>query len=139
MSTESTDAKAILNFESLRSFVRDHHQESMARAMIKVGPIDLYVRLTTRVLDTQWKKTIDLADITIPTELRNQKLFSRVLREFETLAVRHNRCVFVESIINPIIRNALERRGYSFRDGELGSAWKSSEDLQRDDHSIGLS
>lgn len=122
-----------LNLQPLRDFVTENHTSQWpSRAKLYFGEIELYARMTSRVMGTTYGKTIDLADITIPDNLRGRKLFSRILLEFERLAVQHERSVYVESIVSPIIRSALARRGYSFMDGLLGSAWKSPESLQAD-------
>ncbi|MBD8088973.1 hypothetical protein IFT48_03190 [Pseudomonas fluorescens] len=115
------------DFQALRSFVSTSHTQSVSRAQIDIGGIQVYVRMTSRVLGNQWIKTLDLADITVPTNLRGQRLFSQVLKEFERLGAQYNRSVYVESIINPIIREALIRRGYTLRESELDSAWKTPE------------
>jgi len=118
--------------QPLRDFVAQNHDQSMSRARLDIGSIDIYVRMTRRVLGTQWGRTLDLADITIPVNLRGRKLFSQILWEFERLAIQYDRSVYVESIASPIIRDALVRRGYTFRDGEIGSAWKTPQSLQAD-------
>lgn len=126
-----------LNLQPLRDFVTENHTNQWpARARLFFGEIELYARMTTRVMGTTYGKTIDLADITIPDNLRGRKLFSKILLEFERLAAQHERSVYVESISSPIIRSALTRRGYSFKDGLLGSAWKNPETLKADLESV---
>lgn len=126
-----------LNLQPLRDFVTENHSNHWpSRTRLLFEGIEVYVRMTTRVMGNTFGKTIDLADITIPDNLHGRKLFSRILLEFERLAVQHERSVYVESIVSPIIRSALARRGYSFMDGLLGSAWKSPESLQADLESV---
>lgn len=124
--------------QPLRDFVEQNHGKSMSRARMEIGSVDIYVRMTSRVLGTQLGKTLDLADITIPVNLRGRGLFSQILLEFERLAVAYDRSVYVESISSNIIQQALIKRGYLFRDGLMGSAWKRPECLKAEQASAGL-
>lgn len=95
--------------------------EEIARilTMFKRSHFDLdgrgrvYLRLAARVLDGAGYRTLDFADINVNENARMQGVFNDTLATIEAAARLLKRdCVYVESIVNPVLRPALERRGY---------------------------
>ncbi|MBI6882615.1 hypothetical protein [Pseudomonas putida] len=113
-----------LDFSPLNDFMVENSRGGIARKRFFIGPIDVYVRVNTRLLGHSSHRTLDLVDITIAEDQQGKGIFRSLLAYLEVAAAQNGRAIFVENIVNPILRSALARRGYSFRDGELGSGWK---------------
>lgn len=133
MSADTIANASPLNLQPLTDFVTTRMGQPCPRARLSLGPVEVYVRITTRYLGGEMRPTIDLADVTVLEEHRNRRLFTSVLAHLEALARQHDRCIYVESIISPIVRLTLTRRGYSFEGGELGNAWKDPGALHLED------
>lgn len=80
--------------------------------------LNLYYRITRRLIDGSMRDTIDLATIEIDEEFRGKGYFTSFLVEMEKLADKYSRVIFVESILNDSLYSFLCRRGY--RDGDYG-------------------
>lgn len=80
--------------------------------------LNLYYRITQRLIEGQMRNTIDLATIEIVEEFRGEGYFSSFLDKIEKLADKYSRVVFVESILNDNLYSFLCRRGY--RNGDHG-------------------
>lgn len=113
-----------LDFSPLNDFMAENSRGGIARKRFLMGPIDLYVRVNIRLLGHSSHRTLDLVDITVAEDQQGKGVFRSLLAYVEVAAAQNGMAIFVENIVNPIIRSALGRRGYSFRDGELGSGWK---------------
>ena len=71
-------------------------------------------RASIRVIDGIPRTALDIANIEIHESSRRRGLFSQTVATVELAAVRMGvDCVFVENIFNPIVEQALWRRGYT--------------------------
>ena len=124
-----------LEFSDLDAFVASNIDKRVARKQICIGPVTIYVRITTRSLGEKVERTLDLADVTVIEECRGKGIFRALLAHSEALSAKYGLALYVESISSPIVHQALSRRGYQFKDGELGSAWLSHRTSSRDSNS----
>ncbi|MFP4891200.1 hypothetical protein [Paraburkholderia sp. EG304] len=86
-----------------------------SRAWIDLdGCGSLYLRLTSRGIDGLPRTVIDIANVEVLSAYRLRGLFARSVQVVEEAARYLGRDgVFVELVLNPIVRDALARRGYS--------------------------
>lgn len=97
----------------------------------------VFVRATKRVLpqnngENAMVFTLDLASIDVMEKYQNKGVFRQVLQEVERVAALHGRSVYVESILNDILEQALPRYGYHLLPHSLPPAfYKSSSELQQ--------
>lgn len=93
----------------------------------------IFLRASKRLLDYELgtpEKAIDLATIDLDEEYHGQGLWSQILEVLEQHAVRHNRALFVENVLNDRIEGSLLRRNYRRRDDcEPYSYWKRANEL----------
>lgn len=76
----------------------------------------VYMRRSHRMIERQTLRCLDVADINVIEAHRRQGIFSNVISAAEEAAkLMQFDAVFVESILNEIVVDALTRRGYSFR------------------------
>lgn len=73
----------------------------------------VFVRVTQRAINGALRPTIDLATIEIDEEHQNTGVFKQVLSAVEQVAQQHNRCVFVENVLNEILLAPLQKYGYT--------------------------
>lgn len=76
----------------------------------------MYLRLTIRRIgpDNRPVRALDLADIAVDDEHQGQGVFAAALRAVEEAAVVLGaKAVYIESVVNPIVAQAVERRGYT--------------------------
>jgi hypothetical protein len=97
---------------------------------------NVYVRATRRALpqdqDMVMVPTIDLASIDVGEKYQQKGVFREVLNEVERLAALHDRFVFLESVLNEHLVEALPRYGYHLIPNSLPPAfYKSSAELQK--------
>lgn len=118
-----------VDFFELDDFVEGQLGQ-IARQRFYFGPIELWARLAARSLGGTVERTLDLADVTIKEGFQGQGLFRALLTHMEALAERKGIALYVESITNPIIRQALIRRGYSFAPGFSCNAWMTNAGLK---------
>jgi hypothetical protein len=87
-----------------------------------------YVRHSFRVIDGLPYQSLDLANIEVLEAYREQGVFSEVVASVIIAAHRLRKgCVYVEAIHNPIVSNALVKRGFRVRpicDGMQWDAYK---------------
>jgi len=73
----------------------------------------VFVRVTQRAINGALRPTIDVATIEIDEEHQNTGVFKQVLFAVEQVAQQHNRCVFVENVLNEILVAPLQKYGYT--------------------------
>ena len=71
-----------------------------------------YIRVTSRYINDEYIKTIDLSTVEVSEAYMNKGFFTKFIQEIEYLAKVYSRTIYVESIINPILGDFLVRRGY---------------------------
>lgn len=118
-------------FQALDDFLLKNVAMPVARQHLYMEHIRVYVRLTTRRMGEAIGRTLDLADIEVDDDYRGQGIFRRFLDHAEKLACRQGMSVYVESILNPWVIEALQRRDYEFNGGTFSSAWMSAERLKQ--------
>ena len=99
----------------LRRFAREHLDNAgPSNRWFTFLDFKVYLRLSRRALPGErgGARMIDLADVEVSPAERGKGVFSRFLRAAEVEAARLGFGVYVESILNPVLRDALERRGY---------------------------
>ncbi len=77
--------------------------------------IDVYVRKSIRLLDTESTTTtpcLDIGSVEVDEDRRGIGIFTGFLNRFEKAASKLNRAVYIESILNPSLQRFIERRGY---------------------------
>jgi len=76
--------------------------------------ITVYVRISHRMIqrDRRVARMIDIANVEVPLLKRSKGIFTRFLGVVEEEAAVLGFGVYVESIFNPILKDALVRRGY---------------------------
>lgn len=72
----------------------------------------VFVRVSTRFVDGQKTRALDVASVDVDEAHQNKKVFSTFLNYVERLAQRKGIPVYVESILNEDLQAALSRRGY---------------------------
>lgn len=99
------DIREFVEQDSPGRFARRKHFES--------DEFVVYLRVTSRIIEGKMTPTIDIGTIEVFEEKQGQGIFSRLLKNIETIADRNGRTVFVESIINPDLTRSLVKRGYA--------------------------
>ncbi|WP_338923680.1 GNAT family N-acetyltransferase (plasmid) [Pseudomonas silesiensis] len=132
-----------LSFKALDDFMRDNATMQVARKHLYMGPLMVYVRLTTRRMGSVVGRTLDLADISVDSNHQRQGIFRQFLDHAERIAGRQGVSLYVESIVNPELANALQRRGYEFPEASVDRAWMSADRLKQkhtptDETTLGL-
>jgi len=77
----------------------------------------LYLRITLRYINGKKRTSIDIASIDVSPDKQRKGVFSSILKACEVDATRRNCCVYVESILNPIIMDKLKGLGYNEVEG----------------------
>lgn len=83
-----------------------------------------YIRHSMRCIDGIPVYALDLANVEIIESYRRQGIFSELVASVTIAARRlHKGCVYVEAIHNPIVTNALVKRGFRLRSISDGAQW----------------
>ncbi|WP_423396055.1 hypothetical protein [Burkholderia sp. LMG 21824] len=83
------------------------------RAFIDCTIATVYVRCAARFFDGEPFMTLDIANVEVHERYRQHGIFSVLVEECERAALMLGRQgVFVENVLNPIVFEALKRRGY---------------------------
>ena len=77
--------------------------------------LNLYYRITRRLIDGSVVDTLDLATIEVDDGFRGKGFFAAFLDDVEILADKYSKTIFVESILNENLYIYLMRRGYYSR------------------------
>lgn len=85
---------------------------------------EVYARSTQRFINRELVHSLDLAAVEVREEQRGKRNFSTLLAYLEFLALHHNKTLYVESVMNPIVWEALERRGYHREHSTLNSFYR---------------
>lgn len=108
-------------------------------ALLKFGPLVVYVRLATHHLDGALIRTLDLGRIEVSPGQQGKGVFSIFLNHAERLAHKSGLAVYIESIMNEKLVEALKNRGYtldaadfcpsaSFNTAKLNEKYKAVEE-----------
>lgn len=122
-------SSVVLNFETLDLFVEKNLGCLGARQRVFMGPAQVYLRIASRPLGGRPERTLDLADVEVEAKYQGQGVFKTILKHMEQLCSKHGLALYVESVGNPILHDALLRWDYRVRDGFSGCYWLSSSDL----------
>ncbi|HHH9441331.1 TPA: hypothetical protein ACP32N_003270 [Pseudomonas aeruginosa] len=108
-------------YQALVDFVSKNAGVSLgARARLEFGDLMVYVRISGRLIDGSMQWALDLADLEIRKEdARGQGHFSRFLDCAEQAADGHGLAVYVQSIVNPHLKEILVAKGYSLCGGSF--------------------
>ena len=75
--------------------------------------MSLYLRRTRHCLGGAATECIDIANVEVREQYRQQGVFTAYLQEIETLAQENHLAVYVENIFHPQLTAFLLRRGYT--------------------------
>lgn len=75
--------------------------------------ITAYIRITSRLIDRQMVKTIDIGNVEVNKESQGKGVFKDFLEGVELIAKREGRAVYIESILSPILMEKLPQYGYT--------------------------
>ncbi|WP_274644619.1 hypothetical protein [Pseudomonas serbica] len=120
-----------ISFQELDDFIRDNAAKQVARKKLSMGPLKVYVRLTTRFMGSTVGRTLDIADVEVDDRHKGQGVFRQFLNHAERVSSQHGLSLFVQSIISPLLKDALKRRGYEFTEGFEDCAWMSADRLRK--------
>lgn len=84
----------------------------------------VFIRITKHLLHGDFCETIDISNISVHSEYQKQGVFKQFLADIESLAVEHNKVVYVESILNDHLLNYLVKKDYTITDYESKNAFK---------------
>jgi GNAT superfamily N-acetyltransferase len=118
-----------LSFKDLDDFMRDNATMPVARKHLTMGPLKVYVRLTARFMGATAGRTLDIADVEVNDSHKGQGVFRKFLDHAERVAGQQGLSLFVQSIVSPLLKDALQRRGYEFSQGFEDCAWMSADRL----------
>lgn len=76
----------------------------------------VYIRITKRMIAGSIEDTIDISSIEVDENYRHQGLFKKFLLDIEDLALKHNKIVYIESILNEDIIIHLKKKDYILTD-----------------------
>jgi GNAT superfamily N-acetyltransferase len=110
-----------------------------SNALLKFGPLVVFVRVATHHLDGALTRTLDIGRIEVNPSQQGKGIFSKFLNHVERLAHKNGLAVYVESIQNEALIAALTNRGYeldaaefcpsaSFNTTKLNEKYKAVED-----------
>jgi GNAT superfamily N-acetyltransferase len=80
--------------------------------------IEVYLRVNLRIIDGDFVRTLELSGVEVDEDARGRGLFSRLLDGLVLLARERGEVLFVENVINDIVRGALLRRGFIDHQGK---------------------
>jgi hypothetical protein len=80
--------------------------------------LNAYIRVTQRYINHVMTETIDIGSVEVDQEHRNCGCFTQFLICVENIAKKWHRKVYVECVLNKILHQILQKRGY-YRD-DLG-------------------
>lgn len=86
--------------------------DSLRNAWLDEPDMKVYVRRSVRYLTNTPVPCLDVASIEVNEEHRGNGVFTAFLDRFEQEAKKLNRCVYVESILEPRLYQYLLTRGY---------------------------
>jgi GNAT superfamily N-acetyltransferase len=72
----------------------------------------VYIRVGQRIIGGRFVRTLELSNVTVDEGSRGQGRFSYLLDGLTALARMRGETLFVESVLNEIVRGALVRRGF---------------------------
>lgn len=80
---------------------------------IKEYRVHAYIRITKRFINGIFQDTLELANVKVDERYRGCGNFSRFLSHIEELGTQYDRIIYIESIINPILRNYICKLNYT--------------------------
>ncbi len=86
--------------------------------------LNAYIRITKRYFNGIFYNTIEVANIKVDEEYQHKGYFSAFLNELENLANSFNRILYVESVINPILKKYLRKCKYKIDERETSCFYK---------------
>jgi len=79
---------------------------------IKEYHVQAYIRITKRFINGVFQDTLELANVKVDERYRECGNFSRFLTHIEELGSKYDRIIYIESIINPLLRNYICKLDY---------------------------
>ena len=86
--------------------------------------INLYYRITKRLLAGSYHDTLEIGSVSVEPEFRGRGNFSTIILMVEDLAQRTGRAVMIESVLSDRIACLAKGRGYDEIPGETPSYYK---------------
>lgn len=80
---------------------------------LKNSLLEVYTRLTERPIFGLSTRFIDVARIEVAFDHRRMGVAGKFFTMLEAFSVKHGRGIYVESIVNPLLVDMLENRGYT--------------------------
>ncbi|WP_455233076.1 hypothetical protein [Geopseudomonas aromaticivorans] len=99
----------------LRRFTREHLDNAGPHNQrFDFQDLNVYLRLSCRLIPAEGRaaRMLDIADVEVAPAARGKGVFTLLLSAVEGEAFALGYGVYVESILNPILKDALARRGY---------------------------
>lgn len=82
------------------------------RFSIKEYHLHAYIRITKRFINGIFRDTLEIANVKVDEEYRDCGYFSMFLSEIEELGFTYDRIIYIESIINPILKTYICKLDY---------------------------
>lgn len=79
---------------------------------IKEYHLTAYIRITKRFINGVFHDSLEIANVKVDEDYRDRGYFSMFLTEIEELAHDYDRVVYIESIINPVLKKYIYKRNY---------------------------
>jgi len=91
--------------------------DNLRNTWIKEKDIEVYIRRSVRIIENKMHPCLDIGSVEVKEKKRGRGTFSCFLNRFEEEAKKLNRCVYIESILNPRLIKYLLGKGYQFVPG----------------------
>lgn len=99
--------------EQLEEIIKRSDNRTFNNSYINSDKMTAYVRVTTRLIQGEILKTIDIANVSVNVEHQQQGVFKDFLKGVEELAKRYNRTIYIESVLSLVLVNKLPSYGYT--------------------------
>lgn len=86
--------------------------------------LDAYIRITKRFINGVFYDTLEIANVKVDEDYRDMGYFSMFLDEIEHLAFEYDRVVYIESIINPVLKDYIRKCKYDEDSRDENSFYK---------------
>jgi GNAT superfamily N-acetyltransferase len=107
-------------YDQLNRFVEESLKSPFTKnQMIDFGPLSGYIRVATHHIDGALRRTLDIGRVEVTPKQQGKGHFSKFLNQIERMAHKNGLVVFVESIQNETLINALQNRGYQIDGNEF--------------------
>lgn len=100
--------------DQLKSLIDKSKTSRFVNEYIQDDNLHAYIRITKRHIEGKKVDTIDIANVTVIDENKHGTgIFKSFLKTVESLSIKNNKTVFVESVLSPFLIRKLPEYGYS--------------------------